>query len=94
MRSGIATKLHIKCPYCGGTVETVGGEDGDPFNIGRKARLVCGRCGRSVPNTEPDCFGDGDNADETAHTGLIFVRRIPGAFRNAGEGTGSEAERI
>jgi len=25
---------------------------------------------------------------------LIFVRRIPGAFRNAGEGTGSEAERM
>ena len=52
MRSGIATKLHIKCPYCGGTVETVGGEDGDPFNIGRKARLVCSRCGRSVPNAD------------------------------------------
>lgn len=70
MRSGITTKLHIKCPYCGGTVETVGGEDGDPFNIGRKARLVCSRCGRSVPNTEPDCFGDGDNADENGAYGF------------------------
>lgn len=99
MRSGIATKLHIKCPYCGGTVETVGGEDGNPFNIGRKARLVCSRCGRSVPNTEPDCFGDGDNADENGaygfdirppHTGCLPER---GRGNRFGGGADLKAER-
>ncbi len=86
MRSGIATKLHKKCPYCGGTVETVGGEDGNPFNIGRKARLVCSRCGRSVPNTEPDCFGDGDNADENGAYGLDIRPPHTGCLPERGRG--------
>ena len=86
MRSGIAMKLHIKCPYCGGTVETVGGEDGDPFNIGRKARLVCSRCGRSVPNTEPDCFGDGDNADENGAYGFDIRPPHTGCLPERGRG--------
>ena len=86
MRSGITMKLHIKCPYCGGTVETVGGEDGDPFNIGRKARLVCSRCGRSVPNTEPDCFGDGDNADENGAYGFDIRPPHTGCLPERGRG--------
>ena len=45
-----------------------------------------------IPN--PIALGTETMKTKTAHTGLIFVRRIPGAFRNAGEGTGSEAEQI
>ena len=45
-----------------------------------------------IPN--PIALGTETMRTKTAHTGLIFVRRIPGAFRNAEEGTGSEAERI
>ena len=88
MRSGITTKLRKKCPYCGGTVETVGGEDGNPFNIGRKARLVCVRCGRSVPNTEPDCFEDGDKAIEDGAYGFDIRPPHTGCLPERGKGNG------
>lgn len=36
------------CPYCGGSCETTGGPDGNPFNKNRKEETICTVCGRTI----------------------------------------------
>lgn len=44
----------IKCPYCGGTLVTIGGGDGNPFNVHQKIKTVCSECGRKISEHSDD----------------------------------------
>lgn len=47
--------MNVKCPYCGAKCESVGGEDGNPYNRGRAESFVCTSCGRTVPAVNREC---------------------------------------
>ncbi|MGN0114063.1 MAG: hypothetical protein ACI396_01915 [Acutalibacteraceae bacterium] len=40
--------INPKCPYCGASTATVGGPDGNPFNVNRKTKIICQNCKRII----------------------------------------------
>lgn len=48
------------CPFCGGSCETVGGPDGNPFNHKRIEKTICTDCGRTISESKPLQISDED----------------------------------
>ena len=66
------------CPYCGGRCETIGGQDGNPFNKDRKEKTVCTACGRTISESEPLQISD-DDLKELLTDADIIASDVPDA---------------
>lgn len=66
------------CPYCGGRCETIGGQDGNPFNKDRREKTVCTACGRTISESEPLQISD-DDLKELLTDADIIASDVPDA---------------